>query len=132
MRILKNKEYYYLASDLFFYDSVLDCYSEGVDCGDEAGEWISRHLNKSGVRLVRFTESHAKRTLGQREEILRDWGVEPPDQNPKVHFNLTHPVFRQLIFWLFTTSNSVRSGRSGSGLPLFVIRDVNYFMTYPY
>ena len=75
---------------------MLDCYSEGVDCGDEAGEWISKHLNKSGVRLVRFTDTHVKRTLMQREEILREWGVEIPDENPKVgqniHFNLTNRV----------------------------------------
>ena len=73
---------------------MLDCYSERVDCGDEAGEWISKHLSKTGVRLIRFTDTHAKRTLMQREEILREWGVEIPDQNPKVlqniHFNLTN------------------------------------------
>ena len=58
--------------------------AEGVDCGDEAAEWVSKHLNKPGARLLRFTETQSERTLRQTEKIFKEQNVELPQEDPKV------------------------------------------------
>ena len=58
--------------------------AEGVDCGDEAGEWVSKHLNKPGARLLRFTETHSERTLRKTEKIFKEQNAELPQEDPKV------------------------------------------------
>ena len=58
--------------------------TEGVDCGDEAGEWVSKHLHKPGARLLLFTGIDNKRTLHQAEELFKEMNVELPQENPKV------------------------------------------------
>jgi hypothetical protein len=34
------------------YYRVWDCSTQGLDCGDAAGQWISKYLGKPGCRIV--------------------------------------------------------------------------------
>ena len=71
--------------------------TEGVDCGDEAGEWVSKHLNKPGARLVRFSGIGTKRTLEDGGSIMRLFDMEKPQENPKVYAKTCTQSF--LHFW---------------------------------
>ena len=53
---------------------------EGVDCGDEAAEWLTKYLGKPRLRLVYHTPTSAKRQLHMRNvEGLRHEGVTAED-----------------------------------------------------
>ena len=55
--------------------------TEGVDCGNEAGEWISKHLNKPGSRFLLLTGIHNRRIL---QQVLKSGDVELLQENSKV------------------------------------------------
>ena len=78
-------------SRVFYIFSVLEQLTEGVDCGDEAGEWVSKHLNKPGARIVRFSGIGNKRTLEDAGHILKVFDMNKPQENPKV--SSTHNRF---------------------------------------
>ena len=79
-------------------NSLWGQHTEGVDCGNEAGEWVSKHLHKPGARLLLFTGIHNKRTLHQAEELFKEMNVELPQENPKVEVTAQYNIKSELVY----------------------------------
>ncbi|XP_045182490.2 mitochondrial amidoxime reducing component 2-like isoform X1 [Mercenaria mercenaria] len=43
--------------------TVWDCNTQGLDCGDAAGQWVSQYLGKPGLRVMFYSHDLEKRTF---------------------------------------------------------------------
>ena len=58
--------------------SLFDLHGEGLDCGDEVGEWFDKYLGKPGHRLFNGRSESLKRRELKEDKL---WGetVQPSD-----------------------------------------------------
>ncbi len=86
----------------------------GIDCGDEAGRWISKFIGRENMRLLFFDSSITQRLASG--SYLGEVGAKVPDSAQVRHthththtHSLTHSLLVSLAVWQFRPSQNTRA-----------------------